>query len=138
MLGRLLRAIIPAKFVVTMSEINIFFMKDCCPLERRTCTDNSLIMYGAMDCLLTMKPLACRTVAILRIQRLLPTQLILDSATVTTSFIQGVKAIRILVNSVGCSKLPFIKVTFNILFTTPFSSSSFLFILTGRHVVYGM
>ena len=56
----------------------------------------------------TMKLLTCRTMAVFRIQRLLSAQLILDLATMAAGFIAGVKVWVVVMDLVGCSKLPLI------------------------------
>ena len=61
----------------------------------------------------TMKLLTCRTMAVLGIQRLLPAQLVFDLATMAAGLIAGVKVWVIVMNLVGCSKLPLIVFAFS-------------------------
>lgn len=35
----LLGAFVPSEIVVAMREVDVFFMEDSCPLERRACVD---------------------------------------------------------------------------------------------------
>lgn len=61
-----------------------------------------------------MKLLTRRTMAILRIQRLLPAQLVPDLTAMTACFIASVKIWVIIVDLVGCSMLPFIVLAFSV------------------------
>ena len=61
----------------------------------------------------TMKLLTCGTMAVLRIQRLLPAQLVFDLATMAAGLIAGVKIWVVVMNLIGCSKLPLIVFTFS-------------------------
>lgn len=54
--------------------------------------------------------------AVLGIQRLLPTQLILDLTAMTASFIASVKVWIAVVDLVGCSMLPFVVLAFSVSF----------------------
>ena len=60
-----------------------------------------------------MKLLTGCAVAILRVQGLLPTQLVLDLATMTAGFIASVKSWIIVVNLVRRSELPLVVVPFS-------------------------
>ena len=62
---------------------------------------------------LTMKLLTCGTMAVLRIQRLLPAQLVFDLATMAAGLIAGVKIWVVVMNLIGCSKLPLIVFAFS-------------------------
>lgn len=64
----LLRGIVPAEVVVSVGEADVALMEDGCPLKR-----------------CPVKPLACRAVAVLGRQRLLPAQMILDLAAMAFS-----------------------------------------------------
>ena len=61
----------------------------------------------------TMKLLTCRTMAVFRIQRLLPAQLVFDLATMAAGLIAGVKVWVVVMDLVGCSKLPLIVFAFS-------------------------
>lgn len=61
----------------------------------------------------TMKLLTCRTMAVFRIQRLLPAQLVSNLATMAAGLIAGVKVGVVVMDLVGCSKLPLIVFAFS-------------------------
>lgn len=54
----------------------------------------------------TMKALASRAVAVLCIQRLIAVELVFDAAAVAAPFVLGLKGIIVLVDPVGCARLP--------------------------------
>lgn len=60
----------------------------------------------------TMKLLTCRTMAVFRVQRLLPAQLVFDLATMAAGLIAGMKVRVVVMNLVGGSKLPLIVFAF--------------------------
>ena len=61
-----------------------------------------------------MKLLTRRTMAVLRIQRLLPAQLVPDLAAMTACFIASVKVWVTVVDLIGCSMLPFVVLAFSV------------------------
>lgn len=61
----------------------------------------------------TVELLTRRAMAVLRIQWLLPAQLILDLAAMTAGFIASVKIWIVVVDLVGCSKLPLVVLAFS-------------------------
>lgn len=81
---------------MTVGEIDVFFVEDGCPLE--WCS---------------MKLLTGCAVAVLGIQGLFPTQLVLDFATMTAGFIASVKIWIIVVNLVRRSELPLVVLPFS-------------------------
>ena len=62
----------------------------------------------------TMKLLTRRTMAVLRIQRLLPAQLVLDLTAMTACFIASVKVWIVVVDLVGCPVLPLVVLALSI------------------------
>ena len=62
----------------------------------------------------TMKLLAGRTVAVLRVQRFLPTQLVTDFTAMTASLIASVKVWVVVVDLVGCPVLPLVVLAFRV------------------------
>ena len=72
-----------------------------------------LLDEGVVGLFRTMKLLTCRTVTVFGIQWLLPAQLVFDLATMAAGLIAGVKVRVVVMNLVGCSKLPLIVFTFS-------------------------
>jgi len=92
--------------MVTMSKVNISLMENGSPLEG--CTMNNL---------------TSRAMAKLRIQGLLPTQLILYTTTMTTPFIQCFEIWIILMNLVRLAELPLIVLTLYLMALATFLES---------------
>lgn len=61
----------------------------------------------------TVELLTRRTMAVFRIQWLFPAQLVLDLAAMTAGFIASVKVWIVVMDLVGCSKLPLIVLAFS-------------------------
>lgn len=83
--------------MMAVGEVDVFFVEDGCPLKRSS-----------------MKLLTGRAMAVLRIQRLLPTQLVADFTAMTAGLIASVKVWVVVVDIVGCPMLPFIVLAFGV------------------------
>lgn len=105
-----LRTLIPAQIVMAVCEVDVVFVEDGCPLEGCTLTASSeQAQRTHIERERTVNLLACGTMAVLCVQRFLPTQLIPDLAAVTTSFVASLEILCLVVNSVWRTVLPCIE-----------------------------
>jgi len=117
-------AVVPAEIVVAFGEIDVAFLEDSSPLE--WCS---------------MKYLTSRAMTILSVQRLLPTQLILHTSTMTSSLIQHVETfpsilsiIIFIVDLVWLSEFPVVMFAIDIGGVVAIGFDAFFFgFLWGRH-----
>lgn len=86
---RLGGGIIPLQIMMSMLEIDVLLVKDCCPLKGR--------------CVLSLTGCA---MAELGTQRHFSVQFILDGPAVTACFVDVFKIVIVVVNSVRCTLLP--------------------------------
>ena len=104
---------------MTMCEINVVFVENSGPLERsswivvRMNGRSLIIMYAGWEGRLTVKFLACMTVAVLRVQRLLSAQLVPDLPAMTASFVADME-VGLFMDSVRRSMLPGVELALSI------------------------
>ena len=114
--ARLFTTVIPAQVVVTARKVDVFLVKDGSPLKRRPYTNELRLAleFGIHFAgkRFTVNLLACLAVAIFGIERFLPTELVLDSTTVTASFIPDMKFGIVFVYPIGSAKFPLIVFAF--------------------------
>ena len=102
---------------MTVGEVDVFFVEDCCPLEWCSLSYEVsiyLVNNKGRSVFRTMKLLTGRTMTVFTIQRLLPAQLVLDLAAMAASFIASVKVWVVVVDLIGCSMLPFVMLAFSV------------------------
>ncbi len=101
---------------MTMCEVNVVFVENSGPLERSSwivVRMNGTIMYAGWEGRLTVKFLACMTVAVLRVQRLLSAQLVLDLPAMTASLVADME-VGLFMDSVRRSMFPGVELALSI------------------------
>jgi hypothetical protein len=82
----------------------------------------------------TMESLAGCAVAVLRVQRLLPVQLVFDPAAVAAGLVKNLEVIRVLVHLVGRLELPLVVLSLDLLLVVALGLCGLLVFFGGSHV----